>query len=92
MCQAAREELPATKYEVEQSQLLGSALEVARKYEHITNRRQFKWMVKRELKLKVRNQYSFITWQIILWWILPKLIEWFVIWWFKDREKAQSLS
>jgi hypothetical protein len=92
MCQAARKELPATKYSKEQSQLLGAALEVAREYEHVNNKRQFKWIVKRELKRKVKGQYTFITWQLILWWILPKLIEWFVVWWFQDKAQSERFN
>jgi len=88
MCSAAKDEIPAGRYASEQSQILGLAIKAARKYADIEDQKRFRRNVRREVRselAKQRSGYSFITWQVILWWILPSLIEWFVVWWFKDK-------
>lgn len=91
MCKAAKSQIPAKKYASEQSQILGLAIKAGRKYADITDKTRFRRNVRREVRSELEKQksgYSFITWQIILWWILPKLIEWFVVWWFEDKANA----
>ena len=92
MMVAARHELRPGKYASSQAQMLALALEVARENEHITDKRIMRGIVKTRIKNRMKGQYSFIGWQVILWWILPKLVDWFVLWWFRDKERGQSQS
>jgi len=88
---AAKHELPVSMYPAEQTQILAQALNIARQNQHITSHYRLKRIIKQELRKNLRrSDYGFITWQIILWWILPKLIDWFIAWWFRDKERAKS--
>lgn len=65
--------------------ILAYALESARYYRKVTNKNELKRLVKTDVRSKLkRENYGFIDWSIILWWVLPKLIEWFVTWWMND--------
>lgn len=91
MMSAAKDELPSTHYTTEQTQILAQALNIARQNQHITSHYRLKRILKQELRKNLRRgDYGFITWQIILWWLLPKLIDWFIAWWFRDKERAKS--
>lgn len=35
-----------------------------------------------------RSQYNAIGWAWLLWWVLPKVIEWFLVWWFSREERV----
>lgn len=93
MIHAAKFSLPVGKYTAERTQILAQALNIARQNQHITSRYRLKRILKQELRKNLRKgDYGFITWQIIIWWLLPKLIDWFIAWWFRDKERAKSQS
>ena len=89
---AARAELPFGDIAPASTQMLGIALQVARENEDETDRRKLRRAIKARIKKRARDQFTFIGWQIVLWWLLPKLLDWFIAWWFRDKERGQSQS
>lgn len=89
---AARAELPLPfgDFAPQQTQMLGIALQVARENEDETDRKKLRRAIKARIKQRARGEFTFIGWQVVLWWILPKLIDWFIAWWFRDKERAKS--
>lgn len=52
-----------------------------------------KWSMKRFAKQRLnRRRYGFIEWQIIIWWILPTVIEWLIEWWLNDTYEQAELQ
>ena len=60
-------------------------LEVGELNEHIKDKRQLKLIIRNEVKKRMRKKYGAIGWAWFLWWILPKVVEWFVQWYFNDQ-------
>lgn len=65
--------------------ILAHALKSARKHSDITDKRKLKALIKLDVRSELkRSSYGFIDWTVILWFVLPTLIEWFVTWWLED--------
>lgn len=92
MFATARYEIPSGKYAVERSLVLTWALNIARENRGLS-KRDLKRKIRREVRSKLKEQkYGFITWQMLLWFLLPKLIDWFIVWWFSNSEYEIGLE
>ncbi|QDV49560.1 hypothetical protein [Gimesia fumaroli] len=68
--------------------ILAYALMSARNHRDVTNKRELKRLVKADVREQLsRDNYGIIDWTMLLWWVLPKLIEWFVTWWLEDNNQ-----
>ena len=75
--------------------ILAVALETARHNEHIKDKRQLKLIIRSEVKKRMRKRYEVkkrmrkrygaVGWVWFLWWVLPKVVEWFIVWYFNDQ-------
>jgi len=65
--------------------ILAVALETARHNEHIKDKRQLKLIIRSEVKKRMRKRYGAVGWVWFLWWVLPKVVEWFIVWYFNDQ-------
>ncbi len=46
--------------------------------------------IEREFKEQHRNKYGVISWAWVVWFVLPKVIAWFVDWWINDMQEQQE--
>jgi len=51
------------------------------------SRAELKRIIKDEAKKRLRQKYGFISWGWFVLWVLPKVVEWFVVWLMRDRHE-----
>ena len=94
MQSAFQEEFPHDEHSPVREQIKNHCKEYLRinggiDYDVSSTKKYMRWYVKDRLN---RRRYGFIEWQIIIWWILPTVIEWLVEWWLNDTYEQAELK
>ena len=83
---AAKRRFPADKYDMERTAILSAALGICQENDEVTSRRKLRRLIIPQVKQQMRaSGYRGIMWTAVLWWLIPKLVEWLIIEWINGR-------
>lgn len=90
LLKAAKSHFPGKRHVLLRNRLWSWMIKCASENPQVTDRRELKALLKARIENKAAGSGVIIS--AILWWILPKILDFFIAFWFRDKERGQSQS